>query len=161
MIIRRSLPLLGTLILVGVVMQASQASIINSVKQQIQSAYDQADAAASRKDTNAAVAHYADPGMAQVTKAGLSRLLAITQQQVFSTKIGSITMSKNDIFSATVVVRQHFQGLSQKNKGKIELLAYDAKIREYWIKRGPSWLVLRSRTLAFQRTLNSKPVNNW
>ena len=138
----------------------AHASVAGDIKKQIQSICNQADAAASRKDANGAVALYGDPGLQSSARQGLQQLLSMTQTQLFSTKVLSIDVPSSNSFEAVVVVRQHFQGLMKHNAG-VAVAVSDAKVREYWTKRGDQWVAMRARVLSIRRTLNSKTVSHF
>lgn len=149
------------LVLVTCVASGAIASKATKFKQQIQSVYNEADAAASRNNAPGAVAHYADLEMRIKTQTGLSKLLAVTISPVFTSTITSITLTPENPVAAIVIVQQRFHGLIHRANGKMALAGYEAKVREYWAKGPVGWQVLRSRLLSSRRTLNSKPVSSW
>jgi hypothetical protein len=140
----------------------TQSSIVRVVKQQIQAVYNEADAAATRKDAAGAAAHYGDQRLHDATIVGLSKLIARCESLEFTSQIMSVTMETSGNYAATVVVRQHFQAfMHPAGSQKIGLAASDAEIREYWVNDGGDWTVMRSRLLWIRRTFNSRPVTAW
>src|SRR5580704_3567765 len=95
---------------------AARASVATQVKQEIQAICKQADAAATRRDVNGAVSYYGEAGLQNAARQGLSQLLAMTQSGQFAPRVVSVDVPPDNAFEATVVVRQHFQGL-MKHKG--------------------------------------------
>ena len=138
----------------------AQGSVASAVKQEVQSICNQADSAAARKDVNGAVAFYGDPGLQASARQGLQQLLGLTVSSLFSTKVISVDVPKENDFEAIVVVKQHFQGLIKRN-GQVAVAVSDAKVRQYWTKRTNQWVVLKARVLSIRRTLNSKPVSSF
>jgi hypothetical protein len=142
---------------VSVIAPPSRASVASEVKQEIQAIYNQADSAAARRDVNDAVAYYGDPGLQNAVRQGLSQLLAMSTSAMFSSRVVSVNVPKDNTFEATVIVKQHFQGLIKHN-GRIAVGISDAKVRQYWTKQSNRWVVLKARVLSIHRTLNSQPV---
>jgi hypothetical protein len=139
-----------------------EASIVKVVKQQIQAAYNQADAAATAKDATGAAAHYGEPGLRNATESGLSKLIARCETLQFVSQVVSVTMETGGTYAATVVVRQHFQALMHPTGSlKIGLATSDSEFREYWVNEGGVWAAMRSRVLWIHRLFNSHPVANW
>lgn len=130
-----------------------------NVKQMIQAVCNQADTAAKNKDVNAAVACYADPALQGAVKKGLEHLLKVTQSPTFHTRVISVDLGKTKQ-NAVVIIVQHFQGIVTGSKGSA-LGIMHAKVRQYWVRRGPGWAIYRSKVLTMKRTLNNKPVNSF
>jgi hypothetical protein len=140
---------------------AAQADI-HSDKLAIQNVYNQSDAAASANNANGALARFGDPQLRQYEAQTLGSLLAIARSPAFSTQIIAITRPGRNGNEAVVVVDQKFRAfVTRPQGGGIELIAYEAKLREYWVRMGSKWFTERTRMLNVTRTLNGKPVSQW
>ena len=160
MFVRKWIPACFAITAVSIAAPVVFASAASTIKAEIQSIYKQADAAASRKDINGAVAFYADPRLQASVRQGISSLMSMTTSAQFVTRIISVDVPKDNTFEATVVVNQHFQGLIKRGN-RIGVAVADAKVRQFWTKQGNRWGVLRSRVLSLHRTLNGQAVNGF
>lgn len=139
---------------------SAHGSVATDIKKQVQALYNQANAAAERKDVAGAVAFYGDPALQSSARAAIARLIATSTSPVFASKIISVDVPKDNTFEATVVVLDHFQGLI-KHDGRMGVGISDSKVRQFWTKIGQRWLVQRSRVLSIHRTFNDAPVSSF
>jgi hypothetical protein len=132
------------------------------IRMAIQKAYDDADAAANRKDANGASNRFGNPQLKAQANSSLSRLLQAVDSPNFSTRVVWFAQPSGNKQEAIVVIKQHFQGiLAKSHRGSAALIASEGEFREFWAVNNGQWQTMRSRLLSIHRTLNGHSVKSW
>lgn len=156
----RLLPLSLTALLLSLTILPGRCD--SAARSAIQQAYNNADAAANRKDANGAADRFGNPQLKSQANSSLSRLLQAVNSPDFSTKIVWFAQPSGNKQEAIVVIKQHFLGiLAKSHTGSAAVIASEGEFREFWAVNNGQWRTMRSRLLSIHRTLNGRPVKAW